>query len=260
VGHPPSGVRFLRRRGRRRYISWFTGEPEAQFNCLGSRKILLTENRKPKTENRKLYTMPLYDQVELLCQAILSQGREEAEKIRSRAREQAEALVAAEEARSREVNERTEGQVRAQAEFAARSREDRAALVSKREIAEAKEVLLGEIFAEGLERLRAFRQTPDYQEWLHRALARAVQELQGDSFRIVAHPEEARWLTPELLEAVGRETGTRLELETDADTPPGGCIAIRADGQMRYDLTFQGIIDRQRERLRTELARRLWGS
>jgi vacuolar-type H+-ATPase subunit E/Vma4 len=203
--------------------------------------------------------MPLYDQVELLCQAILSQGREEADRIRSRAREQAEALVAAAEARSREVKERTEGQVRAQAEFAARSREDRRALAGKREIAETKEALLGEIFAQGLERLRASRQTPEYQDWLRQRLAKAVQELQGDSFRIVAHPEETRWLTPELLAAVGRETGSRLELATDADTPPGGCIAVRADGQMRYDLTFQGMIDRQRERLRTELARRLWG-
>ena len=38
--------------------------------------------------------MPLYDQVDLLCQAVLAQGREEAEKIFKQARSQADRLEA----------------------------------------------------------------------------------------------------------------------------------------------------------------------
>ncbi|MCX5891831.1 MAG: hypothetical protein NTW80_02475, partial [Deltaproteobacteria bacterium] len=68
------------------------------------------------------------------------------------------------------------------------------------------------------------------------------------------------WLTAELLTEVGQETGAHLELELAAEVPSGGFIAVREDGRMRLDQTFQGIINRQREKLRTEIARKLWES
>jgi V/A-type H+-transporting ATPase subunit B len=105
--------------------------------------------------------MPLYDQVELLCQEILTQGKQEAEKIVSQAREKADQLVAAEEARGREAVRRASEEMRAQALLTARNLVDRAALESKRRIAEAKETLLGEIFKLGMERLQAFRHQAD---------------------------------------------------------------------------------------------------
>jgi vacuolar-type H+-ATPase subunit E/Vma4 len=203
--------------------------------------------------------MPLYDQVELLCQAILTQGKQAAERIVSQARETADRLVAAEEARGREEVRRATEEVRAQALFTARNLVDRAALESKRRIAEVKEALLGEIFKLGQERLQAFRNSADYPNWLRRRLVQARQELAGERLRLMASPEEAIWLTEALLEEVGRETGARLELALDAEVPEGGFIAVREDGRLRLDLTFQGIISRQREHLRTEMARRLWG-
>ena len=204
--------------------------------------------------------MPLYDHVELLCQEILTQGKREAEKIVSQAREKADHLVAAEEARGREAMRRANEELRAQALLTARNLVDRAALESKRRIAEAKETLLGEIFNLGMERLQAFRHQADYPDWLRRLLLKALQELTGEGLRILANPEEAKWLTAELLTKVGQETGAHLELELDAEVPPGGFIAVREDGRMRMDQTFQGIINRQRERLRTEIAQRLWES
>jgi vacuolar-type H+-ATPase subunit E/Vma4 len=203
--------------------------------------------------------MPLYDQVELLCQAILKQGKQEADRIVSEARDQADRLVAAEEAKSREEVRRATEEKRTQALFAARNLVDRAALESKRRVAEAKEALLGEIFQLGLERLQAFRDSAEYPGWLRRMLIKARQELVGERLHLVAHPEEARWLTAAFLEEVGQETGARLELALDAGTPKGGFIAVRQDARMRLDLTFQGIISRRRELLRTEMARRLWG-
>jgi vacuolar-type H+-ATPase subunit E/Vma4 len=34
-------------------------------------------------------------------------------------------------------------------------------------------------------------------------------------------------------------------------------VVVRADGRVRFDQTFQGIMDRQRETLRAETARKL---
>jgi vacuolar-type H+-ATPase subunit E/Vma4 len=204
--------------------------------------------------------MPLYEQVELLCQKILMQGKQEAEKIVSQARGKADQMLAAEEARGREAVRRAGEELRAQALLTARNLVDRAALESKRRIAEAKETLLEEIFKLGMERLQAFRYKSDYPAWLRSLLLKALQELTGESLRILANPEEAQWLISELLTEVGQETGAHLELELDAEVPPGGFIAVREDGRMRLDQTFHGIINRQRERLRSEIAQRLWES
>ncbi len=51
-----------------------------------------------------------------------------------------------------------------------------------------------------------------------------------------------------------------MPFATDPDLPPGGCVIFRADGRVRLDQTFEGIIERQRETWRGETARRLWGS
>jgi vacuolar-type H+-ATPase subunit E/Vma4 len=204
--------------------------------------------------------MPFYDQVELLCQAMGAQAREEAQKMVAEAREEAARLTAEEEARHTETLERTRAEVEAQAKLEARSRLDRAELESKRELGRAKEAVLREIFDQAGARLEEFRGSPDYPHWLRRTLAAAVRRLDGRQFRVAAHPDEAKWLTPELLAEVAAAAGVGLEWAPDGDLPPGGFMVIRADGRVRLDMTFQGLLERQRDDLRAEVARRLWGS
>lgn len=204
--------------------------------------------------------MPLYDQVELLCQAVTTQAGDEAEKIRAGAREEAARREAEAEARRQEVLTQTKAEVEGQAALDARSRIDRAELESKRQISQTKETALNEIFAQALGRLQAFRQTPDYRTWLRRTLAAALQQLEGDQCQVMANPAEAQWLTSDLFQEANPERAGQLTFTADADLPPGGFVVVRADGRVRVDQTFQGIIDRQREALRAEIARKLWGS
>ena len=123
-----------------------------------------------------------------------------------------------------------------------------------------KRALLTEVFGQAQARLQAFRETPGYRDWLRATLLGALQQLEGEQFRVMANPEEEKWLTPDLLEEVGQARACRLDLAADPDLPPGGFVVVRADGRVRVDQTFQGIIDRQRETLRAETARQLWGS
>ena len=203
--------------------------------------------------------MSLYDQAELLCQAITSQAKGEGEKILARAREEAERRLSEAEARRQEALARTKAEVEAQAKLSARNRIDRAELEGKRRVSQTKETFLTEIFSQAQARLQAFRETAGYRDWLRATLLGAVQQLEGEQFRVVAHPEEEKWLTSALLEEVGKERGCHLAFAADQDLPPGGFVVLRADGRVRFDQTFQGIIDRQRETLRAETARQLWG-
>jgi vacuolar-type H+-ATPase subunit E/Vma4 len=202
--------------------------------------------------------MPLYDQVDLLCQAILAQGRDKAEKILQQAKSDADRLETDEKGREQELLERTRREVQAQAHHDARNLVDRASLESKRRVAEAKEAILTRVFELGKERLLAFRDSPRYLPWLRDMLRRAVRELGGGNCRLVAHPADAARLTRDLLDEVSREIGVALEVETTGQAPAGGFMALSADGRLRYDATFQGILERRRDSLRTELARLLW--
>ena len=204
--------------------------------------------------------MPLYDQVELLCQAIATQAKGEVEEIMARAREEADRRLNEAEARRQEVLARTKAEVEAQARLEARSRIDRAELSGKRQVSQTKESVLNDVIAQAQARLLAFRETPDYRDWLRRTLLGTLQQLEGDEFRVMANPEEVKWLTPDLLQEMSQARACRLDLAADPDLPPGGFVVIRADGRVRIDQTFAGIIDRQRETLRAETARKLWGS
>jgi V/A-type H+-transporting ATPase subunit E len=204
--------------------------------------------------------MPLYDQVELLCQAITTQAKGEVEKILTQGREEADRRLKEAEARRQEVLARTRAEVEAQAKLTARNLIDRAELEGKRQVSQMKETFLTKVFEQARARLQAFRDSADYRNWLRTTLLGALQQLEGEEFRLLAHPEEAKWLTPDLLQEVSQVRGCHLDLAADPDLPPGGFVVARADGRVRFDQTFAGIIDRNRETLRAEIARKLWGS
>jgi vacuolar-type H+-ATPase subunit E/Vma4 len=203
--------------------------------------------------------MPLYDQVELLCQAITSQAKGEVDQILARAREEADRCLVEAEVSHQEALARTKAEVEAQAKLSARNRIDRAELEGKRRVSQTKETWLTEIFGQAQARLQVFRGTAGYQDWLRTTLLGALQQLDGEQFLVMAHPGEVTWLTPDLLDEVSAARGCHLALASDADLPPGGFMVIRANGRMRFDQTFTGIMERQREILRAEIARRLWG-
>jgi vacuolar-type H+-ATPase subunit E/Vma4 len=204
--------------------------------------------------------MPLYDQVELLCQAISSQAKGEAEKILARAREEADRRLHEAEAHRQEELARTRTAVEAQARLDARNRIDRAELEGKRKFSQTKETFVNEVFGQAQARLQAWRDTPDYRDWLRRTLLATLPQLEGEQFRVMANPEEEKWLTTDLLQEVGQARACQLAFAADPDLPPGGFVVVQADGRVRFDQTFAGIIDRQRETLRAETARKLWGS
>jgi vacuolar-type H+-ATPase subunit E/Vma4 len=203
--------------------------------------------------------MPLYDQVELLCQAIDNQAHEEVETILTQAKAEADRRLREAEARRQEALAQTRAEVEAQARLEARSRIDRAELGGKRQVSQTKEAILNGIFAQTQARLLAFRETSGYREWLRAALLAVLQQLEGDQFQVMANPGEEKWLTPDLLAEVGQVRACRLDLAADPDLPPGGFVVVRADGRVRFDQTFHGIMARQEQTLRTETARKLWG-
>ena len=69
---------------------------------------------------------------------------------------------------------------------------------------------MNEIFAQAQDRLQAFRETPDYLNWLKRTLASSLQQLGGNQFQVMINPAEGKWLTPDLLKEVSTEGACQL--------------------------------------------------
>ena len=165
--------------------------------------------------------MPLYDQVELLCQAITSQAKAEVDQILARAREEADRRLIEAEASHQEALARTKAEVEAQARLEARNRIDRAELEGKRRISQTKETWLTEVFGQAQARLQAFRDTAGYRDWLRATLLGALQQLEGEEFRVMAHPDEVTWLTPDLLDEVSAARGCHLAWARRPGPAPG---------------------------------------
>ena len=166
--------------------------------------------------------MPLYDQVELLCQAITSQAKGEVETDPGPG-----------PGRSGSPPERGRGPPPGGAgqdqsggggpgqTLDARSRIDRAELEGKRRVSQTKETFLTEVFSQAQARLQAFRETAGYRDWLRATLLGALQQLEGEQFRVMANPEEEKWLTPDLLEEVSQARGCHLDLGRRPGPAPG---------------------------------------
>ena len=182
--------------------------------------------------------MSLYDQAELLCQAITSQAKGEGEKILARAREDADRHLNEAEARRQEALARTKAEVEAQAKLDARNRIDRAELEGKRRVSQTKETFLTEVFGQAQDRLQAFRETPGYRNWLRATLLGVLQQLEGEDFRVMAHPEEEKWLYPNLLDEVSR-AGVPSDLCRRPGPAPGRFRGSpgRRPGARRSDLS-----------------------
>ena len=182
--------------------------------------------------------MPLYDQVELLCQAITAQAKAEVDQILARAREEADRRLIEAEAGHQEALARTKAEVEAQAKLSARSRIDRAELEGKRQVSQKKETWLTEVFGQVQARLQAFRETAGYRDWLRATLLSALQQLEGEDFRVMAHPDEETWLTPDLLDEVSAARGCHLTCRSRPGPAPGRLRGHpgRRPGARRSDL------------------------
>ena len=164
--------------------------------------------------------MTLYDQVKLLCQAMNTQAQGEVETILTQAKAEADRRLSEAEARRQEALARTKAEVEAQARLEARSRIDRAELEGKRRISQTKETWLTEVFGQAQARLQAFRETPGYRDWLRDA--RCTPAVGRRSVRVMANPEEEKWLTPDLLEEVSPRPGLPTRLGRRPRPAPGG--------------------------------------
>lgn len=202
--------------------------------------------------------MVLPDQVSLLCRAIQKKGQDEAEKILSRAAEQAERIVHDAEEKVHGELDRRLTQKRQAAFQQARQIQDGATLQAGKKLLQAKESLLNELLQAARQRLLEIRDGPDYPAVLQSLILQAVAELPGEErCRIQVRERDQPLFNDAFFHVLMPDDERRLELISEAADISGGCLVYSFDGRMLVDFSFSALLTRAQPRLRELMATEL---
>ena len=201
--------------------------------------------------------MALTDQVSLLYGAIQKKGQTEAEKILSRAREQAQTIVLDAEKKVQGELEQQLAQKRQEAFQQARKLKDGASLKARQLVLQAKEELMQELFNEARQHLEDRRNEAGYPELLQSIALQAVRKLPGDDMWIQVREEDQPLITDTFCQNLFRLSNHRVDLFPEPAAISGGCLAYSSDKKILVDFSFSALLTRAQPQLRKLLAKEL---
>lgn len=202
--------------------------------------------------------MPVEDGTEF-SQAILEEAKQEADEIVDLARREAERILddahgeleqikAAEHSRTATQRAKMRyKQIIAAAELEAR----------KQKILK-QEALIAEVEKRVEQRLLQLRKEHQYPDLLKRVIRDGLRILEGQTFEVLAAPEDRAYITEEDLKRLGQEQDVSVTLADDALQDVSGVIVQRADKRVRCDNTFQRIFQRRKNEMRLLIAQELF--
>jgi vacuolar-type H+-ATPase subunit E/Vma4 len=201
--------------------------------------------------------VPLPDQVSLLCREIQKKGQAAAEKILSRAEEQAKRIVRdAEEKMHNELEDRL-SQKRQSAFLQARQLKDGATLQAEKQLLLARESLIQELLQETRQRLITLRDGAEYPAVLQSLIVQALTEIPGEQCWIQVRKQDQSLFSDEFLRTLMEHDRRRLELMTEPAAISGGCLVYSFDRKMLVDFSFSVLLTRAQPKLRELMAAEL---
>jgi vacuolar-type H+-ATPase subunit E/Vma4 len=199
---------------------------------------------------------PTVSSADRLAQALLAQAKEEADRIRQAAAEEASRSIADAEV---EATERREAATRMRDAEALRSQIAALALArleARRQLLEVREQLIEAVFSRSAEALQSLRTRPEYASVLSRLVREGADALGGESLIVEVAPEDL----PVAANVAASIATPALIVEPRArDALLGGCIVWRGDRRAFCDNTFSAVLSRNKPRLRALVAEWLWG-
>ncbi|MBD3307117.1 hypothetical protein GF339_11885 [candidate division KSB3 bacterium] len=192
-------------------------------------------------------------------QAVLEEAKQQAEEIVTLARREAERIL---DGAREELNEayRAEQQHAATQKAKTRYRQIVAAaeLEAQKQRLLTQERLITKVLDQVQDRLLQVRETPQYPDLLLSLIREGVENVEGDQFEIIVDQADRDLITEALLTKLSTDTGATLTLSDNSQSGITGVIIQRADGRVRYDNSLQGILHRQKDRIRLLIAQELF--
>lgn len=134
----------------------------------------------------------------------------------------------------------------------------RAELKARMEIIHQKEAVLGDILDTIRQDFFSLAHHPDYPSILRRLIMKGLEYLEGNDFTCQVNERDRILLSPQVLGDLSSQTGRKVSLSKYSLKTEGGVIIQRSDGRVLYDNTLEAIISRQKEKMRSVAAERLF--
>ncbi len=200
----------------------------------------------------------LEENIESLSHAVLSEAREEAERILAEAREKADAIR--KRAQEQAAAERAEILERANLE-AARLRGQSVATTQMKARTmelEHRERLLDKVFEAARQQLPSIQQWSDYNQICQRLLKEALSQLQASDVLIQADQKTLSYLPDLVLNEISNKNNIHLAVGKLLENETGVNV-ISTDGHLHYDNTLEIRLNRLQNTLRSPVYHLLIG-
>lgn len=185
--------------------------------------------------------------IERLKGSLISEAREEADKITGAAREQADGILGAEHSKCLAMRKEADASVKKLLDELRSERIAWARLESKRIMAEAKEDAIKGVLDDLFEALEASRKGAEYKRYMAKSVNAAIAELGAGATIHVVRGDKA------LVPAV---KGARVVEDLDS---LGGVLAESADGKIRMNFTLETLFESNRDGVRKQVYDLLFG-
>ena len=122
-----------------------------------------------------------------------------------------------------------------------------------------KEELVDAAFERAVGKLKAFAQTEKYHAYLLKQIEQAAKRIGQRSLMLQVNAKDKAWLTQENLKDLSKKLHLDLKLSDQTQDYIGGCKIQTIDGKVTYDSTIDNRLQELKPKLRTEVAKILFG-
>lgn len=185
--------------------------------------------------------------IEKLKGSLISEAREDAQKINAEADAQARKLLEDERSRIAGMKKEADAETERILEEQRNERIAWARLESKRILAEAREDAIKAVLEDFFGTLSTARKAPEYRKFLTKAVGKAMDELGEDSVVHVIKGDRA---------LLGALKGAKVVEDLEG---LGGALVESADGKIRIDLSLETLFETRRDDIRKQVYEKLFG-
>lgn len=200
------------------------------------------------------------DVVTRMGQVLLNEARQEAAKLLADAQEEAQVMEKATEQEAERILTEVIVSTEAQAALEAQRRLAVADLAVTRILTEARENVLTQCFSRLESRLDEITQSPDYLAILSQLVSEAATSLQQTEIFLKLRQADRQLLNPEWCRTLGDCLQMKVHLPSETAPITGGVVVQSQDGHLRYDQSFETLLSRHQDALRSIFYQILWES
>jgi vacuolar-type H+-ATPase subunit E/Vma4 len=193
-----------------------------------------------------------------IIQALLQNAHQEAEQKVEAAEKDARAEMAAAEEEAQRLIKEAVAQAEISARREAKRKTARAELQASRLISAAREEIIGQSLTRVRQALGEQPHSSDYPAVLEQLVNEAVTGLSQSEIVLHVREEDRLIFNDEWCRRLGTRLGITISVDPQFAHISGGMIVSAQQGRLRFDQSFETLLSRHEDTLRSIIAQRLW--